>query len=253
MLLLVFALTAMLSGMYVEASDFRGEQKRYSRVRAAYAATDSILPVLFAEAGVKYPPKEIYLRAFKHEEELELWARAESADSFVLVTTWDFTAYSGTLGPKRAQGDLQIPEGCYFTDRFNPASRFHLSLGLSYPNRSDRIRKRGPDPGGDIFIHGNRVTIGCIPIGDEKIQELYIVAVEARNSGQGEIPVHIFPCRFDDSANAVIIEHFAGTDGSLADFWAELESIYSFFEQYRSVPEVSILSDGSYQVRGDGP
>ena len=85
----------------------------------------------------------------------------------------------GQPWPQATQGDSQVPEGFYHMDRFNPLSNFHLSLGVSYPNQSDRILGASGRLGGDIFIHGDCVTIGCVPITDEGIRE----AVRDRHRG----------------------------------------------------------------------
>lgn len=105
-------------------------------------------------------------------------------DLFRLIKDYQICSLSGELGPKRQQGDLQVPEGFYWIDRFNPASNFYLSLGINYPNQFDRILGKSGELGGDIFIHGGCVTIGCIPITDDKIKELYLIAVEAKSNGQ---------------------------------------------------------------------
>lgn len=87
-------------------------------------------------------------------------------------------------GDKKVSGDGRTPEGDYYIDRRNPRSRFHLSLGISYPNRRDmyEARKLGKDPGGDIFIHGRGRgfsflipdwTWGCIAVTDDEIEEIY--------------------------------------------------------------------------------
>ncbi len=87
-------------------------------------------------------------------------------------------------GHKARQGDGRTPEGWYRIDRKNPQSRFHLSLGISYPNAHDtaRARARGVSPGGDIFIHGlpndGRAvgpdwTEGCIAVTNRQIETIY--------------------------------------------------------------------------------
>lgn len=87
-------------------------------------------------------------------------------------------------GDKTKAGDGRTPEGAYVIDRRNPESKFHLSLGISYPNARDRAeaRARGVDPGGDIFIHGrgNRLralrpdwTWGCIAVSNDEMEEIY--------------------------------------------------------------------------------
>ncbi len=206
---------------------------RYPRYRAAVKEKEAYVKKLFAQKGVEYPPSEIYIRAFKSEETVELWARSNKEDKFRLVTEYGFCASSGKLGPKTRQGDGQIPEGYYHIDRFNPASSYHLSLGLNYPNAYDRSLGR---TGGDIFLHGNCVTIGCIPLTDDKIKELYIVAVEVKSNGQPEIPVHIFPARLGDK-NFRTLKAAYRRDTGLIEFWAGLKTTYDYFAANKQIPK----------------
>ncbi|MFQ5607977.1 MAG: hypothetical protein ACE5GA_08525, partial [Candidatus Zixiibacteriota bacterium] len=118
-----------------------------------------------------------------------------------------------------------------------------------YPNKSDRLRKSGNDPGGDIFIHGGNVTIGCMPLGDSNIEQLYIMAVDARSAAQKRIPVHIFPCRMDKAENKRLLERYVKKRPELGPFWDELRPIYDQFEENRVVPAVSINSSGEYKVK----
>ncbi len=193
------------------------------------------------ELGLKYPLRKVFLRAFKEERRLELWA-SNGVEPMRRVRSYAIAAASGGPGPKRREGDLQVPEGVYRIDRFNPRSRFHLSLGLDYPNASDRLRgaKR---PGDDIFIHGNRVSIGCLAMTDRVIDEIYSLCEKAAN--RKAIPVHIFPCRMDGLAMDALLrrhpEHRA--------FWRELRPVYDAFERTRRVPKVLIGTNGDYQVR----
>jgi murein L,D-transpeptidase YafK len=162
---------------------------------------------------------------------------------------YPFCNSSGALGPKRRQGDGQIPEGFYHIDRFNPLSNFHLSLGINYPNQADRIRGGSGDLGGDIFIHGGCVTIGCVPITDELIKEVYLIAVEAKTAGQGRIPVHIFPARMGAKGMRQL-EGAASGNQELLDFWRNLKSGYDSFEQNRRLPSVTVDRQGRYVVQG---
>jgi len=111
-------------------------------------------------------------------------------------------------------------------DRFNPASAFHLSLGIDYPRESERLRaaEAGRNPGGDIFIHGSEVTIGCIPIGDDKIEEVYVIAVDARDAGQERIPVEILPCRFGSERCESALREQASQHVGLAEHWQRLRN-----------------------------
>ena len=89
-------------------------------------------------------------------------------------------------GHKQFEGDGKTPEGFYYIDRRNPNSKFHLSIGLSYPNPSDRAfaAANKKSPGGDIFIHGGPRkgidpmnkrdwTAGCISVTDRQIEDIY--------------------------------------------------------------------------------
>lgn len=119
------------------------------------------------------------LLAFKEERQLEIWKRRGSGWEF--IRSYPFTGYSGSLGPKLGEGDLQIPEGLYQVESLNPNSSYHLSIKVDYPNRFDReMAKRDgrTQLGGDIFIHGMSASIGCIPVGNEKIEELFYLVAE---------------------------------------------------------------------------
>ena len=103
--------------------------------------------------------------------------------------------------------------------------------------------------GGDIFVHGSCVTIGCVPIGDDAIKELYVVAVEARAAGQARIPIHLFPTRLD-AGGLAYLDRLPGADRALKEFWHGLRPGYDAFERDRVVPEVAVDAAGRYQVRG---
>ena len=224
--------------------DFKTEQNKYVRVREAYTEKETTLKQLCKDVQIPYPPKEIFIRIFKYDKILELWVRSEQADSFVLFKEYKICASSGKLGPKRRQGDYQVPEGFYTINDFNPFSNFHLSLGINYPNESDRTLGVKGNLGGNIFIHGDCVTIGCIPITNDCIKEVYLMAVEAKASGQKQIPVHIFPTRFDKGA---WIFQTCINDKGLTKFWSNLKIGYEYFESHKRLPTISIKKDGSYQ------
>lgn len=185
----------------------------------------------------------IFLRAFKSEQQLELWI--QNAGTFHLFRTYPICKVPGLLGPKRQEGDLQVPEGLYWIEVFNPKSSYHLSLGINYPNASDRILSDPKTPGGEIYIHGNCVSVGCIPITDEKIREVYLLALEAKNAGQSNIPVHIFPCRMTPANRENIL---AGNRPALLPFWDNLAEAYWFFEEKRIVPQYEVEKSGGKYV-----
>jgi len=201
----------------------------------------------FARVQLAYPPAEIFLRAIKDEGLLELWAAPAPGQAMVQVKAFKVCMRSGGPGPKRARGDGQVPEGFYRVDRFNPWSTFHLSLGLDYPNQSDRLRKTADNPGGDIFIHGGCVTIGCLPLEDGPMEELFVIATDARANGQRGLPVHLFPSRLDVRRLEALEEK--GPAEHL-DFWRELAPGYQAFESTRRPPRVRVdPRTGAYRLR----
>lgn len=130
----------------------------------------------FQRAGLSYPPAALALLAFKQEKRLEVWGKGDNG--WVLVNAYPVLAASGSAGPKLKEGDRQVPEGVYRIEGLNPNSRFHLSMKVNYPNAFDRARAREDgrsNLGGDIFIHGRAVSIGCLAIGDAAIEELFVL------------------------------------------------------------------------------
>ena len=244
---IVLLLTCLISQSTdgVFAKSFKEEQMRYPRVRAAVREKDSLIKELFKGCTIQYPPQEIFIRIFKEERTLELLARSGNNDPFTLIRNYEICSLSGKLGPKREEGDLQVPEGYYYIDRFNPSSIFHLSLGINYPNRSDRILGKRESLGSDIFIHGACVTIGCIPITNEKIKELYLICVEAKSNGQDRIPVHIYPRRLDETKFGELQERFRD-DKALISFWENLKEGFTIFEQTHRLPTVAVDRKGRY-------
>ena len=228
-----------------ELKSFRELQWKYPRVRTASKEKDEVLRQRFREKGLAYPPNTILLRAFKQEGVLELWAASATDKPYVLVHEYRICTSSGTLGPKRRFGDEQVPEGFYELDRFNPQSNFFLSLHISYPNGSDRILGSHKNPGGDIFLHGNCASIGCIPITDDGIKEVYWLAVLAHTQGQERLPIHIFPAQLTDAGlKTLTASHF--NQPALIAFWRNLKEGYDLFEKNRRVPRVKTRTDGAY-------
>ncbi|MCA9528270.1 MAG: hypothetical protein KC549_18425 [Myxococcales bacterium] len=232
------------------AGDFKDGQQARPRVKAAYQRHGAEVEAAFRTAGAAWPPKGIFLRAFKADDVVELWAAPPKAGGrYVKVRDFAVCARSGVLGPKRRVGDFQVPEGFFTIDRFNPQSSYHLSLGLDYPTVADRARTpRGVSPGGDIFVHGQCVTIGCLPLQDDPMEALYVAAVEARSQGQSRIPVHVFPCRLDQPDCQVKLGALSAQDPELAGFWGLLRPGYLAFEATGRPPRVTPLKDGSWQV-----
>jgi hypothetical protein len=150
------------------------------------------------------------------------------------------------------EGDYQVPEGFYYINEFNPRSNYYLSLGINYPNASDRLLSDSLRPGGGIYIHGSCVSVGCIPLTDEQIEEVYILAAHAKNQGQDYIPVHIFPIRYNVPKSVNYLGNLAKDDPTLKKFEAKLEDAFDYFDKYKQLPVIMIGDDGEYTINGSG-
>ena len=223
-------------------------QKNFPRVADAMRNKLDTLKKQFATAGLHWPASEIYIRSFKYDSELEVWVRNNEDETFKLFKTYKVCALAGTLGPKRMEGDYQVPEGFYCINEFKPNSNYHLSLGINYPNVSDKILSDPNNPGGSIFIHGSCLTVGCIPIQDYQIEELYILATMARSNGQDFIPVHIFPIRFNVQQSVDYYTQLSKDNTDLQQFEATLKDVYEYFNKEKTLPLISVDSEGQYKV-----
>jgi murein L,D-transpeptidase YafK len=225
---------------------FRSVQLNSSRVSQAWNKYNDTLRKSFEAKGINYPCKDIYLRTFKAQNEMELWARNSEDSMYRLVKTFHICALSGVLGPKRWEGDRQVPEGYYFIEDFNPNSDFYLSMLLNYPNYSDMVNAVDKqNPGGSIYIHGGCVTIGCMPMTDDVIQELYVICLNAKFNGETYIPVHIYPTRFTRTGLNYLGRAYA-TDPTKQQFWVNLKAGYDYFEKYHKLMPVMYTQDGKY-------
>ncbi len=223
-------------------------QLQFDKVSRAYSRYYNTLKKDFAKAGLSFPVEKIFIRTFKHEREVEVWVQLEESDTFLNYKTFRMCGSSGELGPKRREGDLQIPEGAYFIDEFNPKSNYFLSLLLNYPNYSDLIHTTSPSsPGGDIYVHGSCVSVGCIPISDDGIMELYLLSMMARANGQTHIPVHIFPVRYDKQGMRQLGKIYE-KERSKIPYWLNIKKLYDYFQTYHTVPIVMYDKNGEYVV-----
>lgn len=203
--------------------------------KRAAAAAANVRPVLepeLAAKGLRFGDP-VFIRAFKEERELELHVLNQTTKRFELFRTYPIAGTSGELGPKLAEGDGQVPEGFYFVPpaAMNPASQFHLSFNIGYPNEYDRALRR---TGSSIMIHGNQVSIGCLAMTDEKIEEIYTLCAAAHENGQAFFRVHIYPFRMTPERMAT------AAGGPNEEFWKNLAEGYGFFESTRVPPNVSV-------------
>jgi murein L,D-transpeptidase YafK len=204
-------------------------------------ARQRVLPILaqrFAAAGLSYPGSSIFFCVHKLEREFELWARNADQENYRLVHIYPILGASGRLGPKRREGDRQVPEGFYQVDRFNPKSEFHLSLRINYPNAADRKKADPVAPGSDIYVHGGERSAGCLAIGDDAIEEIYVAAQDATQP----VPIAIFPARMLDPRWS----NRAKSYPDQIDFWTTLKQGYRFFSQQHRPPTITIDEAGNY-------
>ena len=226
-------------------NDFLTEQKRYERVRITIAEKEKSIVSILEDHSIKLKELNLLIVAYKSEGVMELYAKNKSQSTYKKIQNYSICANSGNLGPKRKMGDGQVPEGFYHIDRFNPTSNYYLSLGINYPNSSDRKLSTANNLGGDIFIHGSCVTIGCMPMTDDKIKEIYLYAVHAKNNGQQKIPVYIFPFKMTEM-NYLLNKKAYSSNKTLLHFWSKLKVGYDTFESNHQELNYSVDKSGDY-------
>lgn len=231
--------------------DFLKFQKSFKTVSDAFLNKEDSLKAEFAAKGLVWPAKYVYIRSFKYDSQLEVWVKDKKEEPYKLFKTYKVCALAGSLGPKRFAGDYQVPEGFYYFNEFRAKSNYHLALGIDYPNASDRILSDSLKPGGDVYVHGSCVTVGCIPIRDEPIEELYVLAANTRSAGQDYIPVHVFPVKFKKVKNQEMMEKFLIQRPDYAPFVKSLETVYYYFEEKKQLPTVLIDKSGNYFLKED--
>lgn len=126
----------------------------------------------------------------------------EVFDAGRLIKSYTIVLGFAPEGDKEIEGDGKTPEGEFYLFTKNAASKFHLSLGVSYPSKEDAKRgldagiiskaehreivsaienKKAPPQntalGGEIYIHGGGTgrdwTLGCVAMKNEEIEELF--------------------------------------------------------------------------------
>lgn len=226
--------------------NFVNYQRSFPVFNDALKRKEDTLMKQFEEKKLAWPAKYLYIRSFKYDSQLEVWVKQEKNEDFKLFKTYKVCALAGTLGPKRMAGDYQVPEGFYYINEFNPRSNYHLSLGLNYPNASDRMLSDSLQPGGDIYIHGSCVTTGCIPITDTQIEELYILATQAKNMGEDFIPVHIFPVAFKSPRSADYLAKYVKDFPEYRQMADRMKQVFFYFEKHKNLPVIMVNEKGEY-------
>lgn len=138
-----------------------------------------------------YGPPITKVVVYKDARVMQLFSNAK------IVKTYQIALGFAPKGHKQFEGDGKTPEGVYYIDRRNPRSRFHLSIGISYPNKADidYAKAQGKEPGGEIFIHGKTGykgdnkgdwTWGCIAVTDREMEDIYAMVRDGT-------PIYIYP------------------------------------------------------------
>jgi murein L,D-transpeptidase YafK len=198
-----------------------------------------LLPKLHSELAAKQLKlgQPAFIRIFKESRELELWLL--SSEGWQLFRTYPIANFSGSLGPKTREGDRQAPEGFYDVTQkqLNPASSYHLSINIGYPNAYDRHHQR---TGSFIMVHGAVVSVGCFAMTDPLVEEIYLIVESALNN-EPSVPIHIFPFR-------MIQERLQKESTSPhLDFWQNLRPAHDLFEKEHRVPAIT-LQNGHYHT-----
>ncbi len=173
-----------------------------------------------------------FIRVFKEEAVMEVWLAHPDTGVYDLYREYPICKFSGTLGPKIAEGDGQAPEGFYTVRarQMNPWSGHHLSFNLGYPNEYDKMLGR---TGNLLMIHGGCKSIGCFAVTDEAIEDIYLIT-EASIKAEHNVPVHIFPFRMSPEN---MLRH-AGSEWM--PFWENLKQGYDYFESRRIPPTIGV-------------
>lgn len=189
----------------------------------------------FLEANAVWPPADIGLVAIKDQKVIELHARAAGGE-WKLVHQYPVLAASGGAGPKLIQGDKQVPEGVYGISFLNPNSRYHVALRVNYPNAFDRkmAEKDGrKELGGDIMIHGKAASVGCLAIGDQAAEELFVLS---EMIGLANVKLVIAPTDFRRYG---VPEVAAGKPKWLPELYTEVASAMT---EFKAPPSIGLLS-----------
>ena len=178
------------------------------------------------------PSSPTIIRTYKKEAELEIW-KMKSNGEYALLKTYPMCRWSGQLGPKKREGDMQVPEGFYTIapGQMNPTSHYYLSFNVGYPNAYDRAYGR---TGGNVMVHGVCSSAGCFSMTDEQVADIYAIARELFAGGQREIQLQSYPFH-------MTAENWPSS-GSIPNigFWKDLKNGSDHFEVTKAEPSVTV-------------
>ncbi len=184
------------------------------------------------------PSSPTLIRTYKKEAQLEIW-KMKSNGQYALLKTYPMCRWSGQLGPKKREGDMQVPEGFYSITpgQMNPNSHYYLAFNVGYPNAYDRAYGR---TGGNVMVHGVCSSAGCFSMTDEQVADIYAIARESFAGGQREIQLQSYPFHMTPENMAKF-----RLDPNI-DFWKNLKEGSDHFEVAKTEP--SVLVCGKHYV-----
>ncbi len=247
-ILYLFLCIISLPAILCAQNSFINVSKNTSKLTEVYGKVEDSLKIQFERKKLSFPPRAMYIRTFKYDRILEVWVKGEDKEIFKLFKSYKICMQSGSMGPKRSEGDYQVPEGFYYINEFNPNSNYHLALGINYPNASDKILSDSFHPGNSIYIHGNCVSTGCIAISDAPIEELYSLASLTKEKGQDFIPVHVFPIKYNVKKSFEYLAQATKENQSLQKFAVKLKEAFDYFEDKKKLPVIMINKKGDYII-----
>jgi murein L,D-transpeptidase YafK len=220
---LVVAACAWIAGCddsYLDQSSGRSQQPISSATLAEMEKLDTT------------PSSPTVIRTYKKEAELEIW-KMRSNGEYALLKTYPMCRWSGQLGPKKREGDMQVPEGFYSIapGQMNPNSHYYLAFNVGYPNAYDRAYGR---TGGNVMVHGVCSSAGCFSMTDEQVADIYAIARESFAGGQREIQLQSYPFHMTAENMAKF-----RLDPNI-DFWKNLKDGSDHFEVTKNEPSVLI-------------
>ncbi len=176
----------------------------------------------------------VLIRTYKKEAELEIW-KMNAKGQYALLKTYPMCRWSGQLGPKKREGDMQVPEGYYSIapGQLNPNSHYYLAFNVGYPNAYDRAYGRD---GGNVMVHGVCSSAGCFSMTDDQVADIYAIARDALRGGQREIQLQSFPFRMTAQNMAKY-----RLDPNIA-FWKEIKKGADYFEVTKAEPPVLVCN-----------
>ena len=245
---LTLIIAFIANGLLFSQTSYVSYAKSLGKLTESINKTEDSLKKQFEEKKLQWPPQQLYVRSFKYDRQLEVWVKGDADSVFKLFKSYRVCMQSGTTGPKRMEGDYQVPEGFYYINEFNPNSNYHLALGLNYPNASDKLLSDSYRPGNSIYIHGSCVSTGCIAISDFPIEELYVMATQVKELGQDFIPVHVFPVKYNVKKSFEYLAMTTKDNQPLQEFAVTLKSAFDYFEAKKKLPVFLVNKKGQYII-----